>query len=163
MPSALSRRNTQLIVGGLLAAVALSLVVYYTTSPSASSALALNKKKKKKKLDDDDDDDDAARATPSKGRSVNFSDVSSDATPRKSNETSSSSSKRTRAGSGGTTTSHSVAEERELQTKIEELDKKGKALFKNKQVRPKQENFACGSLSLSACACLLALLVSIPC
>lgn len=115
-----NRKNTQLLVTGLVAAVALGVVVYFATRPAAATT-------RKKKLDDDDK---------STGRSVDFAETSSDATPRKSNE---SSSKKGASGGGSTSGSStigiSVSEERELHSKIEELDKKGKGFFKNKQVR----------------------------
>lgn len=103
-----------------MAAVTISLVLYYATHHPAPAKAG---GKKKKKTGPDDDDDKGGRSTSTAGRSVNFSDkapTSSDAaTPRKSNET----------------TTAAIAEEKEMHAKIEELDKKGKALFKNKQVR----------------------------
>lgn len=109
-----------MIVAGLATAAVVSLLVYYVAS-SKQSALA----RKKKKLDDDDDDGHVAKAG-GKNRSIDFKDIetSSDSTPKKSNESS------TKAR-----TSPSAAEEKEIHLTIEALDKKGKAFFKNKQVR----------------------------
>jgi hypothetical protein len=112
-----SRKNTQLLVSGLVAAATLGLIVYFATRPAAATTT------RKKKLDDD------GGGRPSTGRSVNFAETGSDATPRKSNESSS------RSGGGSGSVNSSPSEEKELHTKIEELDKKGKAFFKNKQVR----------------------------
>jgi hypothetical protein len=99
-------KNTQLLLAGLVAAAAVGLVLYYATSAS-STAKESTKKKTKKLLDDDDPKTSDTTSTKSSSRSV-------DLTPRKSN------------------LSH--ADEKKMHLKIEELDKKGKALFKNKQV-----------------------------
>jgi hypothetical protein len=101
-------KNTQLLVAGLVAAATLGLVYYLATSSSTESASSSSSSKKKKLLDEDDGANDKQRGS----RSVDFS---SDSTPKKSNE--------------------SIPEEKQMHAKIEELDKKGKALFKNKQVR----------------------------
>jgi hypothetical protein len=131
-----NKKNTQLLISGLVAAVAVSVLVYFATRPSAAGSTAASATAENKKKWKDDDDTTSSTAN----RSVNFAEGSSDATPRKSNE--SLSKKATSSGGGGgsttgtgSTISNSISEEKELHSKIEELDKKGKAFFKNKQVR----------------------------
>ena len=141
MPS-LKSKQTQLVVAGVAATAVVGLLVYSTLKSKASA-------KAPKKLDDDDDDDDlvfvdastpmeeGASATTKSvdvpAKSVEFVDTASDATPRKSNETGGpkpkkSSVKSPAKGSG-------TVDEKQIHTQIEALDKKGKAFFKNKQVR----------------------------
>jgi FtsZ-interacting cell division protein ZipA len=118
MSSKSSSKQIQLIVVGLVAAVTISLVYYVSTSSSSSSASkGTAPSSTKKKLDDDADNSNNNKST---GRSVGGVSPS-DSTPKKSNE--------------------SMPEEKEMHTKIEELDKKGKALFKNKQVSPVYKYF----------------------
>lgn len=107
-------KNTQLIVAGLAAAATISLVVVYYASlkPATSSS------KKENKLDEDGDGDrstttnEKSTLVSTKDRNVKTTATGPDDTPKKSN----------------------VTDEKELHSKIEELDKKGKALFKNKKV-----------------------------
>ena len=118
MSTSSKAKQTQLLVAGLAAATVISLLAYYAVS-NKSTVIAT--KPKKKKLDDDDSD------VGKQSRSVDFADTSSDATPKKSNETGSKSKMPKKSPTAG--------EEKQIHSKIEELDKKGKAFFKNKQVR----------------------------
>lgn len=101
-------KNTQLLLAGIVAAAAVGAVLYYASVTSSSTTAKESKKKSKKLLDDDNDNGGPQKASSSSAnRSV-------DVTPKKSNL--------------------SDSEEKQMHAKIEELDKKGKALFKNKQV-----------------------------
>mmetsp|Transcript_10326 Transcript_10326/g.21919 ORF Transcript_10326/g.21919 Transcript_10326/m.21919 type:complete len:162 (+) Transcript_10326:166-651(+) len=115
MPSR-SSKNTQLLVVGLVAAATISLAIYFASTPATAKSIVDDdeeKKKKSKKLE-----------TPAS----------------KSSNSSSSSTDSTHAFVGGivhlddTPKRSNVTDEKELHSKIEELDKKGKALFKVKQV-----------------------------
>ena len=139
-----SKSKQALVVAGVAATAVVGLLVYSTWK---SKAVA----KTPKKLDDDEDDDDLIFVDPSTpmeegattksvdvptnaNKSVDFVDTASDSTPRKSNETGGpkpkkSSAKSPTKGSGG------AVDEKQIHTQIEALDKKGKAFFKNKQVR----------------------------
>lgn len=101
-------KNTQILVASLVAAAAIGLVLFYATSRK-SAAKATPKTKKW-----DDNDDDGTNKNKAKSSSASSS-RSVDVTPKKSNLTD--------------------CDEKQMHSKIEELDKKGKALFKNKQVR----------------------------
>ena len=107
--SSRSAKNTQLLVLGLVAAATVGYLVYF------SSATATAKSKKDEDYGDDGDGGDTKKSTPLLSPSTNTSDVQRaalDGTPKKSN----------------------VSDQKELHSKIEELDKKGKALFKSKKV-----------------------------
>lgn len=110
MSSRTISKNTQLIVAGLAAAATISLVVYYASLKPATSS-----SKKEKKLDYNGDGsttkNEKSVLASTKSRNVKNTTCPDD-TPKKSN----------------------VTDEKELHSKIEELDKKGKALFKNKKV-----------------------------
>lgn len=106
--SSRSAKNTQLLVLGLVAAATVGYLVYF------SSATATAKSKKDEDYGDDGDGGDTKKSTPLLSPSTNTSDVQRaalDGTPKKSN----------------------VSDQKELHSKIEELDKKGKALFKSKK------------------------------
>mmetsp|Transcript_52233 Transcript_52233/g.59185 ORF Transcript_52233/g.59185 Transcript_52233/m.59185 type:complete len:646 (-) Transcript_52233:29-1966(-) len=109
MSSRTISKNTQLIVAGLAAAATISLVVYYASLKPATSS-----SKKENKLDEDGDGstttNEKSTLVSTKDRNVKTT-TGPDDTPKKSN----------------------VTDEKELHSKIEELDKKGKALFKNKK------------------------------
>ena len=106
MSSRAVSKNTQLIVAGLVAATTISLVVYFVSSKPVSTA----------KLDDNNGDENTDENVKNEKSTLTSTNqkkgISPDDTPKKSN----------------------VTDEKELHSKIEELDKKGKALFKNKQV-----------------------------
>lgn len=106
MSSRAVSKNTQLIVAGLVAATTISLVVYFVSSKPVSAA----------KLDDNNGDENTDENVKNEKSTLTSTNqkksISPDDTPKKSN----------------------VTDEKELHSKIEELDKKGKALFKNKQV-----------------------------
>lgn len=105
MSSRAVSKNTQLIVAGLVAATTISLVVYFVSSKPVSAA----------KLDDNNGDENTDENVKNEKSTLTSTiqkkSISPDDTPKKSN----------------------VTDEKELHSKIEELDKKGKALFKNKQ------------------------------
>jgi uncharacterized protein HemX len=105
-------KNTQLLLAGLVAAAALGLVLYYANAKSTSKE---STKPSQKKLEDDDD------SKPSTTTSTNSGSRSVDVTPRKSNL--------------------SVTDEKIMHTTIEQLDKKGKELFKKKQVQQEHHDF----------------------
>jgi hypothetical protein len=106
------RQNTQFLLMGL-AAVAAAGVLYYLVQEASSGTV------KAKKLSDLDDlaDDDTVQA---KGGTTESSTAKS--TTSKDISASSTSSEQ------------GPMDEKDLHAKIEELDKKGKAFFKNKQV-----------------------------
>jgi len=115
-----SAQTKQLVVLGLASAVAVSLLVWKLSQRKPASG---------KKLDDDDDDDTlptqastASRGivTPNKKKTAASKKSAADAeTPKRTNKTLSNA---------------------DVNTTIEELDKKGKAFFKNKQVRDRPVN-----------------------
>jgi hypothetical protein len=109
-------KTTQYILMGLAAVSAISVVYYFSKQQSS---------KPKKKLDDRDNDDYPPDLSDditvkSKGRSFDASETI----------------KSSKAASDATVTDPSDVQmdEKTLHAKIEELDKKGKAFFKNKQV-----------------------------
>jgi len=110
-------KNTQYVVMGMLA-VAAAGVVYYVSKQQQSTT-------KSKKLDDDNDlsDDVTVKA---KGRSFDFSGVKS--TTVDSTEDDDMNNKEKSVEPIG------EMDEKTLHARIEDLDKKGKAFFKNKQV-----------------------------
>ena len=130
MSSRTTSMNTQLLVAGLVAAATISLVVYYASlTPATASS-----KKKEKKFDDDNKGDGNASE---KGSATNNkkSTTSSSSTKDKSVKPTTESSR------DATPKKSNVTDEKELHSKIEELDKKGKALFKNKKVRNIRSDF----------------------
>jgi len=111
MPSSKSNQNTQILLMGLAAVAAAGVLLYFVRQePSPAKA---------KTLDDDDMADDAT--VKAKGRSLSSHQKDS---PFKA----SAANKKTSNISGR------PWDEKALHSKIEELDKKGKAFFKNKQV-----------------------------
>ena len=113
-----SSKHTQLLVVGLVAAATISLAIYFASTPA-------NAKSKKEVVDKGKNKKSTKPATPASKSSSSSSCSSTDSThefvggivhlddtPKRSN----------------------VTDEKDLHSKIEELDKKGKALFKNKKV-----------------------------
>lgn len=113
--SSRSAKNTQLLVLGLVAAATVGYLVYF------SSATATAKSKKDEDSGDDGDSGEAKNSTTEVKKS----------TPLLSPSTSTSDVKR--AALDDTPKKSNVSDQKELHSKIEELDKKGKALFKNKK------------------------------
>jgi uncharacterized protein HemX len=108
-----SNKNTQLVVAGLAAAAAAGIIYYWLQQQQQNPATA-----KSKKLDDNND------------RSI---DVRSDDTVQTSNA--SGTATNTTTGSPTKKLDDDRLDEKALHAKIEELDKKGKTYFKDKQVR----------------------------
>ena len=113
-----SKKNTQLLVSGLIAVATIGLLVYF-------SSVAETAKSKK-----DEDPGSGAKPVEAKKPTPSSSStsknevkrtVSPDDTPKKSN----------------------VTDQKELHSKIEELDKKGKAFFKKKKVSYCNESECC--------------------
>ena len=102
-----SSKNTQLLTAGLLAAATVCLLVYVSNQSKGATA------KSSKKDDTEEEVQKPAPSTAKASKTVEAKKPSLDATPKRSN----------------------VSDQKELHSKIEELDKKGKALFKNKKVR----------------------------
>jgi len=107
-------KNTQLLVAGLVAAATVSLLVYYSSAPATA--------KSKKDMDPSDD--------AKRGDSKN---TKTKTTPMPSSTSTSTSDEKGAASQNDTPKKSNVTDEKELHSKIEELDKKGKALFKNKK------------------------------
>lgn len=101
-----SRKNTQLLVAGLVAAATIGVVLYFSSAPATAKA-----KKDVDTGDENDAEDVEKEAPPSKPSSKNTEKSARAETPKRSN----------------------VTDQKELHSKIEELDKKGKALFKAKK------------------------------
>jgi hypothetical protein len=108
-------KNTQLLAAAFVAAATVGLLYYLSTENAKATA----KSKPKKDLDDPVDD--------KKSADVKKPSLSSSTTP--------STKKGKRAAAADDTPKKSnVSDQKEMHSKIEELDKKGKALFKNKKV-----------------------------
>ena len=104
-------KNTQLLTAGLVAIATIGLLIYFSNQNDTAKAKTTKKK---------DEEDVAAPAPTSPTTTAKKEEKKATAataiddakTPKKSN----------------------VTDQKELHSKIEELDKKGKALFKNKKV-----------------------------
>lgn len=115
-----NKQTTQLLLMGLAAVAAVGIMIYLSQNLSTPAS-----NKKAKTLDDGDDDDMADDATvKAKGRSVGGG-----SSPVKATTTTTAAKSPEKSP-----TSSGPMDEKELHAKIEELDKKGKAFFKNKQV-----------------------------
>ena len=102
-----SRKNTQLVLAGLVAAATIGFVLYYSSAPSTGKA------KEDVGTSDEKETNDVEKEVPSSKAPSTSAEKSDRAeTPKRSN----------------------VTDQKELHSKIEELDKKGKALFKAKKV-----------------------------
>lgn len=115
-------QNTQFLLMGL-AAIAAAGVLYYLLQQESSLGTV---KATKKKLADEDDlaDDDTVQAKG--GTSTSTASSSTAKTLKTTSKDSSATSSKSSAADR--------MDEKDLHAKIEELDKKGKAFFKNKQV-----------------------------
>lgn len=104
-------RSSQLLKVSLIAAATVCLVIYVNNQSKGATA------KSSKKDEDDAEVQKPASSTAKKVKTVDAKKPALDATPKRSN----------------------VTDQREIHSKIEELDKKGKALFKSKKVRLENE------------------------
>lgn len=139
--SSSSRNTTLMIAGGLATAAAISLLFYYLT---LSSDTEKEKKKKttskslaKGKGGNDNNNNNKSRGNFDSGTPRTSSNMigEEEQTPLVENR------RYHKDGSKGATSSTAKKEERTLHARIEELDKKGKALFKNKQFVAAAETF----------------------
>ena len=117
-------RDNQVIMIGLAAAAAASLLYYFAFAQTSAKEEV---QKKTKRLDDDDDRD---MIQPSSSKDRSISSVNSLGTEKASNI-----SAATAARAEEKNRELEKLDDKTLHAKIEEMDKKGKALFKNKQVR----------------------------
>lgn len=103
-------KNSQLLTAGIIAIATVGLLIYFSSVNDTAKAKTTKK--------DDAEDTKALAPEPKKTAATTSKKeekkaaTTSDATPKKSN----------------------VTDQKELHSKIEELDKKGKALFKSKKV-----------------------------
>lgn len=101
-------KNTQLLTAGLIAIATIGLLVYFSNQNETAKA-----KTTKKKDEEDVTPAPKSSTTAKKEEKKAAAPIDDSKTPKKSN----------------------VTDQKELHSKIEELDKKGKALFKSKKVR----------------------------
>jgi len=128
-----SNQTTYIVIG--LAAISTAVALWYMSSKNTdaiSSTKKKSKKSKKKKKNSKDTDGDSG-ITPTK------SNVNSN-TNRTSN-TSSSASSAASAKTAATSSSSTADEDKALHRKIEEIDRKGKAYFKEKKFMEAAETF----------------------
>ncbi len=101
-----SSKSTHLLTVGLIAAATVCLLVYVNNQGATAKSSKKGDTEEKAGVK-------PAPSTAKKAKTVDTKKASLDATPKRSN----------------------VTDQKELHSKIEELDKKGKALFKSKKVR----------------------------
>lgn len=121
-------KNTELLIAGLVAAATIGLAVYFASKPATAKGKNASDDKGETKKES------SKPSTPANKSSSGWKKAPIlDDTPKRSN----------------------VTDEKELHSKIEELDKKGKALFKNRMVRS-CSRFFCGRQHdiLLCCICL---------
>ena len=109
--SSRTSKNTQLLAAGIVAAATIGFMLYFSSSPKTAPA----KSKPDADSGKEKEEKDAKQLTPSSSATSTSEKKrapTADATPKRSN----------------------VSDQKELHSKIEELDKKGKAQFKNKKV-----------------------------
>jgi len=123
-----SAQTQQLIVLGLASAVAVGLLVWKLSSSSSKQ-----KAKQPSKNDNNDDlnDDDTAPTQTTADRSLPTSATTTTPTKKKKG----SKSKQQQDTDATPKRTNKTLSNADMNTKIEELDKKGKAFFKDKQVR----------------------------
>ena len=118
-----SAQTQQLVILGIASIVAVSLLVWKLSSSSTTS--------KGRKIPEEDDDDDLDDAADDDTAPTVPSTVDRSVTPKKSAAKSS-----TKDGEDGTPIrTNKTLSNADVNSKIEDLDKKGKAFFKDKQVR----------------------------
>ena len=123
------QNNNQVILLGAAAALVSASLLYYILSSSSSS-----KAEKKIGGDDDDATDKQGDGGSTTHRSIGTSSSTTTTTPTKTSHQSLDTDKTPLVKNGTEGSANNNSNNKELHSRIEELDKKGKALFKNKQV-----------------------------
>ena len=117
-----SAQTQQLVILGIASIVAVSLLVWKLSSSTASKGRKIHEEDDDDDLDDAADDDTAPTVPSTVDRSV---------TPKKA-----ATKSITKDGEDGTPIrTNKTLSNADVNSKIEDLDKKGKAFFKDKQVR----------------------------